>query len=85
MSVAPNSPVKGKDVMDAAQATGTPPALILAIMQQDSTFGTKGKAVRTLNPGNVGNTDDGSTKAYSSWREGVFAVAKNLQWRKVKA
>ncbi len=81
--VAPNSPVTGKDVLDAAAATGTPPALILAIMQQDSTFGTKGKAVRTLNPGNVGNTDSGATRTYPTWRDGVFAVAKNLQKRKI--
>lgn len=81
--VAPNSPVTGKDVLDAALATSTPPQLILAIMQQDSTFGTKGKAVRTLNPGNVGNTDSGATRTFPSWRAGVFAVAQNLAKRKV--
>lgn len=82
-SVAPNSPVKAQDVIDAANATGTDPGMILAIMQQDSTFGTQGKAVRTLNPGNVGNTDSGATQSFPSWKDGVLAVAKNLSKRKV--
>jgi hypothetical protein len=57
--------------------------MILAIMQQDSTFGTAGKAVRTKNPGNVGNTDSGATKAFRDWQEGVMAVAQNLAKRKI--
>lgn len=83
MSVAPNSPVTGADIMAAAQATSTPPALIMALMQQDSSFGTAGKAVRTRNPGNVGNTDSGATQSFPSWAAGVMAVAKNLQKRRV--
>ncbi len=80
--VAPNSPVKALDVMAASTTYGVPPTLILAIMQQDSSFGTAGKAVRTKNPGNVGNTDSGATQTYPSWRDGVFAVAKNLSKRR---
>jgi len=81
-TVASNSPVSGLDVMSASTAYGVPPALILAMMQQDSSFGTKGKAVRTKNPGNVGNTDSGASVFHGSWREGVFAVARNLSKRK---
>lgn len=82
-SVAPNSPISGAQVIQAANAKGISPGMLLAIMQQDSTFGTAGKAVRTMNPGNVGNTDDGSTQAYASWYEGVLAAAGNLAKRKV--
>lgn len=82
-TVAPNSPVKGQDVVDAARAFSVSVPMILAIMQQDSTFGTAGLAVRTKNPGNVGNTDSGATRTYNSWRDGVYAVARNLSGRKV--
>jgi hypothetical protein len=82
-SIVPNSPVTGAQVMAAANATGVSPGMILAIMQQDSTFGTAGKAVRTKNPGNVGNTDSGATKAFRDWQEGVMAVAQNLAKRKI--
>lgn len=81
--IAPNSPVTGTDVMKAALAKNVTPGMILAIMEQDSTFGTAGKAVRTRNPGNVGNTDSGATKAFPSWSDGVLAVAENLAKRKV--
>ena len=81
-SVAPGSPVNGQDVADAAAELNVSIPMLLAIMQQDSTFGTKGKAVRTLNPGNVGNTDSGATQAFPTWRDGVFAVARNLAKRK---
>jgi len=81
-SIAPKSPVRGSDVIEASQTYGVDPKMVLAIMVQDSTLGTKGKAVRTMNPGNVGNTDDGSTRNYKDWRSGVLAVAKNLSNRK---
>ncbi len=82
-SVAPGSPVKGTDVVAAAKARGVSVPIILAIMQQDSTFGTKGLAVKTRNPGNVGNTDSGATQTFPSWSAGVLAVANNLAKRKV--
>lgn len=82
-STAKGSPVRGKDVLDAAEKYDVDPNLVLALMQQDSTFGTKGKAVRTKNPGNVGNTDSGGTQGFASWRDGVFAVARNLSKRRV--
>ncbi len=84
-SVAPKSPVTGNMIVNAANKYGVDPKMMLAIMIQDSTLGTKGLATKTFNPGNVGNTDDGSTKNYGSWEKGVEAVAKNLQWRKVNS
>src|SRR3989344_3943004 len=74
----PSSPVDGEMVMSAASAYSVDTRLMMAIMQQDSSFGTAGKAVRTLNPGNVGNDDSGNLRAYESWQEGVTAVAEWL-------
>lgn len=82
-SVAPRSPLSGEDVISSARQFGVDPKLVLAIMQQDSTFGTAGKAVRTLNPGNVGNDDSGREVTMPSWRAGVDAVARNLSKRKL--
>src|SRR3989344_5238612 len=70
-----SSPVTGEMVMSAASAYGVDARLLMAIMEQDSSFGTAGKAVRTLNPGNVGNNDAGDTVTYESWQEGVTEVA----------
>ena len=73
-----NSPVTGQMVVNSAGAYNVDVRLIMAIMEQDSLFGTKGKAVRTLNPGNVGNDDSGNLRTYPSWAEGVIAVAEWL-------
>lgn len=81
--IAPDSPVTGQSVIASSQKTKVDPKMILAIMQQDSTFGTAGKAIRTKNPGNVGNDDTGKLVTYEDWSKGVLAVAKNLAWRKI--
>lgn len=81
--ITPNSPITGSQIMAAANQTGVSPGMILAIIQQDSTFGTAGKAIRTKNPGNVGNTDSGATQSFPDWQSGVLAVANNLAKRKV--
>ncbi len=83
--VAPGSPVSGQMIANAATKYGVSWEAMMAIMQQDSSFGTAGKAVRTKNPGNVGNTDSGATVSNKSWQDGVNAVAKNLAWRKQAA
>lgn len=79
------SQIKGQDVLDAAKQYGVDPNLMIALMRQDSQFGTKGKAVGTRNPGNVGNTTEGGTQRFKTWRDGVFAVAQNLSKRKTSA
>src|SRR3989344_1307843 len=73
-----SSPVTGEMIMSAASAYNVDARLMMAIMEQDSSFGTAGKAVRTLNPGNVGNNDAGDMVTYESWQEGVTAVAEWL-------
>ena len=80
---AKGSPIKGQDILDASKKYNVDPNLVMALMQQDSSFGTKGKAIRTKNPGNVGNTDNGGTQRFKSWRDGVFGVAENLSKRKI--
>ncbi|OGL85817.1 hypothetical protein A3I37_03020 [Candidatus Uhrbacteria bacterium RIFCSPLOWO2_02_FULL_46_19] len=73
-----SSPVTGEMIISAASAYDVDARLMMAIIEQDSSFGTAGKAVRTLNPGNVGNDDSGNLRAYESWQEGVTAVAEWL-------
>lgn len=69
------SPITGAMVLQASQRYNVDPLLIMALMQVDSGYGTAGTAVGTRNPGNVGNMDDGRTRTYSSWQDGVNAVA----------
>jgi hypothetical protein len=70
------SPVTGQMIMAAAGVYKVDVRLMMAIMELDSRFGTAGVAVRTFNPGNVGNTGT-ETRTYASWNDGVLAVA---QW-----
>lgn len=81
-SLSPNSPLTGQMIMDAAAKYSVDPKLMLALMVQDSSLGTAGKAVTTKNPGNVGNTDSGATQTFKTWGDGVDAVAKWLQGHK---
>jgi hypothetical protein len=68
-------------IINSAQKYGVDPALMVAIMQQDSQLGTKGLAVRTFNPGNVGNTGS-AIKNMGSWDKGVDSVAQWLSTHK---
>jgi LysM repeat protein len=81
--VAPGSPVRGQDVIASAQQFGEDPRLMLAIMQQDSSFGTQGLAKKTFNPGNVGNDDSGAENNLGNWSSGVRAVAQELSTRRL--
>jgi|GEM_PF-1584069 len=81
---APGSPITGEMVFKAAEKHGIDPELLIAIMQQDSTMGTKGKGARTNNPGNIGNDDSGNTRKYGSWEEGIDATAQWLKDHEVK-
>lgn len=81
-SVAQGSPVTGDMVYKSSQQYGVDMPLMMAIMHNDSTFGTLGVGARTFNPGNVGNTGS-AEKTYSSWQEGVTAVADWLNRHRV--
>ena len=72
-----SSPLTGQMIFEAANSFTVDVRLVMAIMEQDSRFGTAGVAVDTFNPGNVGNTGS-ATKTYDSWQAGVEAVAEWL-------
>lgn len=72
------SPLTGFMFLHAANTYTVDVRLMMALIELDSRFGTVGVAIRTMNPGNVGNTDTGATRTYASWQEGVDAVASWL-------
>lgn len=77
---APNSPVTGQMITQAAQQTGVDPALLTTVLAHESNFGTAGAGAKTDNPGNQGNTGT-STQSFSNWYSGVLATAQNLSNR----
>lgn len=82
--VAKGSPVTIEMVLTSSKKYGVDPKMMLAIMQEDSQFGTAGVGARTNNPGNIANYDNGSTFSYKSWANGVEGVARWLSKHKIK-
>ena len=81
-TMAPGSQVTGQMIFDATTSYNVDMPLLIAIMQNDSQFGTQGVGATTFNPGNVGNTGY-ATQTYASWSEGVAAVAAWLSNHRV--
>ena len=81
-TMAQGSPVTGQMIFDAASSYNVDMPLLIAIMQNDSEFGTQGVGATTFNPGNVGNTGY-ATQTYASWSDGVTAVAAWLNNHRV--
>lgn len=79
----PSTPLTGEMVVNSSNTYKVDVRMILAMMQQDSSYGTAGKGARTHNPGNVGNDDTGKLVDYGTWPAGVDAVAKWLLKHKV--
>lgn len=77
-----NSPVTGQMILTAAKQTNVSPAILTALLNNESGFGTAGVGASTMNPGNVGNTGS-ATKSFGSWQEGVTAAAQQLARRSV--
>jgi hypothetical protein len=80
----PNSPVTTDMIMATSEKYQIPAGMILAFGHNESHMGTKGRAVQTKNPMNVGNTDAGDYKAVrcgfannclSDWQAGLDAFA----------
>lgn len=69
------SPLTANDYIKVSKDTGVPIDLLLAQGIQESNFGTKGRAVRTKNVGNVGNTDSGAAEYKDSWLQGLYRQA----------
>lgn len=80
---APGSPITGQMIIDAANKEGVDPKLMAAILNNESAFGTLGAGANTFNPGNVGNTDNGTTVNMGSWQAGLDALAQNLAGRQI--
>lgn len=73
------SPLSAENYIKVSNETGVPVELLLVQGIQESSFGTAGRAVRTKNVGNVGNTDDGSARNIGSWEDGLRAQANLLK------
>lgn len=72
------SPVTGSMVLSTSTKYNVDPALIMAIAEVDSHYGTAGKAARTMNPGNWGNDDAGNMAFMKSWDEGIDKIGWQL-------
>jgi hypothetical protein len=72
------SPITGQMVLSASSATNVDPKMVMAIMEEESHYGSDGAstAVANFNPGNIqsGNSDIN----YGNWQAGVNAVANWL-------
>ena len=73
------SPFTAQDYIEVSKSTGVPIDLLLAQGIKESNLGTQGRAVRTKNVGNVGNTDDGTASYTNSWKEGLYRQANLLK------
>lgn len=78
----PTTPITAQMIIDESNRSGVPVSFILAVGHNESHMGTKGRAVPTRNPFNVGNVTAGDNKPtncrqYSnclgSWEEGLQA------------
>lgn len=73
------SPLSAKDFIEVSEKYGVPLDMMLAQAIQESHFGTEGRAARTKNIFNVGNTDNGTENHQNSWRDGLETYAKLMQ------
>lgn len=78
---AKGSTVTGSMIMNAATTYGIDPTLLASVLAQESDFGTAGLGAKTMNPGNVGNNDQGVQTTYASMQKGVNAAAMELAKR----
>jgi len=76
---APDSPLTGEMFLASCENHNLRSEglnLLMALIQQDSMYGTKGEGADLHNPGNVGDDDAGHTRDYGTWQNGVDAVAE---------
>lgn len=88
-----NAPITAKDIIDVSAKYNVPVELILAQGAMESNFGTKGRAARTNNIFNVGNTTPGDkmrkgskeqqavSRKFDSWIDGLDAYASLMSRR----
>lgn len=73
------APLKAEDFIEVSKKYGVPLDLMLAQAIAESNIGTKGRAVKTNNIFNVGNTDDGSNEYQKDWKAGLERYAKLIK------
>lgn len=73
------SPLKAEDFIEVANKYDVPLELMLAQAIQESNIGTKGRAVRTRNIFNVGNTDSGAENDMGNFKSGLEAYARLIK------
>jgi len=76
--VASGSPVTGDMISKASEKYGVDWEMMVAMMQQDSSLGTKGMGARNNNPFNIGQFDNlnSPVEGYKTMQEGVNAGAE---------
>ncbi|MCX7952652.1 MAG: glucosaminidase domain-containing protein [Deltaproteobacteria bacterium] len=72
-------PVPGEVLLSFCERYNYDPTLLLAQAIAESHCGTRGRAVFTKNIFNVGNTDNGQNRYFSSWEEGVVAYLELMK------
>jgi hypothetical protein len=72
------SEITAQDIMGSSKRTKVPELMYLVSFAQEGNFATRGRAKETNNPGNVGNTDDGSNRYLSSMERGLDLYGKTI-------
>lgn len=78
-STSSKSRISGQMIMNAAQAYGIDPLILVATLQHESDLGTAGAGVSTNNPGNV--QSGGRDIVFGSLQQGINADANELAKR----
>ena len=78
------SPITTDNIIQSSINYNIPVEYIMAIIKNDSTYWTLWKWKETINPWNVGNMDDNSTREFWSWQEWVDAATKVIRHRIVE-
>lgn len=74
------SPLTAQDFLRASGESGVSPDLLLTMAKAESNFGTNGRrSLETRNPLNIGNSDSGKNRYFSSFGEGLTAAATALR------
>ena len=83
--VAPTSKITAEMILESSKQNGVSWEMLVAMMQQDSSLGTKGMGARNNNPGNIAQYDDlkQPVAGYKTLQEGVNAVGAWLKRHKV--
>ena len=80
---APNTKIIGTDIIEAAKKYDINPGVLVANLQYESFFGTKGSGAKNNSPGGVGQYDKGQKEKYKSLKEGIENAAFEISRRRI--